>query len=130
MAGILTLLATVAGAPVLAGHGGAGSVPGYSAEHVRRFLDAGERVVLVDVRPATAYRQGRLPGARSIPLGELERRSAEVPRTGRVILYGDSIVEASEAHARLWDKGHRNVGVLEDGFRGWVRLGFPVEPGR
>jgi rhodanese-related sulfurtransferase len=116
--------------PAGAGHGAGGLVPSYRAEHVRRFIDAGEPVVLVDVRPREAYRAARLPGARSLPLAELEARADEIPRAGRVILYGESIIQASEAHVALYDRGYRNVGVLEDGFTGWIRQGFPVEPRR
>ncbi len=122
----LIVAAALAAVPARAGHGAGGLVPSYSAEHVNRMLEAGEPVVLVDVRPAPAHRTAHLPGARSIPLADLERRLGEIPRRGRVVVYGESIVEASQAHDLLHDRGFRNVGVLEDGFGGWVRLGFPV----
>jgi ArsR family transcriptional regulator len=122
--GVALLLAPL---QAIAGHGASGLVPGYRAEHVKRLIDAGERVVLVDVRPAAAFGRGRLSGARSIPLAELARRAAEVPRSGRVVLYGETIIEASEAAKLLEPLGYRNIGVLEDGFRGWVAVGLPVE---
>jgi rhodanese-related sulfurtransferase len=112
------------------GHGASGLVPGYRAEHVKRLIDAGERLVLVDLRSAPAFGKARLPGARSIPLAELVRRAAEVPRSGRVILYGETIIEASEAAKLLEPLGYRNIGVLEDGFNGWVAVGLPVERSR
>jgi rhodanese-related sulfurtransferase len=121
---IALLLAPIAAA---GGHGASGLVPGYRAEHVKRLMDAGERLVLVDLRPALAFRKGRLPGARSIPLADLARRAAEVPRSGRVVLYGETIIEASEAAKLLEPQGYRNIGVLEDGFDGWVTAGLPVE---
>src|SRR5262245_62464935 len=114
--GVALLLAPVA---ALGGHGASGLVPGYRSEHVKRLMDAGERVVLVDLRSALAFGKGRLPGARSIPLAELARRAAEVPRSGRVILYGETIIDASEAAKLLEPLGYRNIGVLEDGFAGW-----------
>jgi rhodanese-related sulfurtransferase len=49
---------------------------------------------------------------------------------GALGLYGESLLEASDAHARVRESGYRNVGVLEDGFTGWVRRGCPVEPPR
>lgn len=58
---------------------------------------------------------------------ELSARLTEIPRAGRVIVYGESIIEATAAHDRLRDHGYRNVGVLEEGFAGWVRQGYPVE---
>ena len=130
---VLAVLAALAGlwaVPALAGHGAGGLVPSYSVEHVRRMMEAGEPVILVDLRPPSAYRNARLPGARSIPLAELERRLGEIPRSGRVVLYGETIVEASQGHGVLQDRGYRNAAVLEDGFGGWVKRGFPLEPGR
>jgi rhodanese-related sulfurtransferase len=123
----LSLATALAGTPVLGGHGAGGLVPSYSVEHLKRMLDAGDPVVLVDVRPGPAYRGGHLPGARSLPVVELAARLTEIPRSGRVIVYGESIIEASEAHDRLRDHGYRNVGVLEEGFAGWVRQGYPIE---
>jgi rhodanese-related sulfurtransferase len=128
--GSLSILVALAVPSAFAGHAGAGLVPSYYSEHVKRFLDAGEPVVLLDVRRTEAFRAAHLPGARSVPLAELDRRLPEIPRSGRVVLYGDSIIDASEAYARLRDQGYRNVGVLEDGFAGWVGRGFPVEPRR
>ena len=125
--GMLIGLAGLTVSPALAGHGAGGVVPSYSAEHVKRFIETGEPVVLVDLRPSVAYRTAHLPGARSVPLSELEGRLGEIPRAGRVVLYGESILEASEAYTRLRDRGYRNAGVLEDGFAGWIKLSFPVE---
>jgi rhodanese-related sulfurtransferase/DNA-binding transcriptional ArsR family regulator len=47
----------------------------------------GGRSTLLDVRPAEEYRAGHLPGARSIPLGELAARLGELPRSRPVIAY-------------------------------------------
>ena len=47
----------------------------------------GGRCTLVDVRPASEYRAGHLPGARSIPLEELPARLADLPRSRPVIAY-------------------------------------------
>lgn len=128
--GVALVIAAQAMGSALAGHGAGGLVPSYRGEHVRRMMEAGETVVVIDLRPAAAFRKAHVPGARSIPLDELPRRLGEVPRSGRVVLYGDSIVEASQGHALLQDRGHRNAAVLEEGFAGWVRQGFPVEASR
>lgn len=50
-------------------------------------LEGGARPVIIDVRSAPEYEQAHLPGARSIPLGEIESRLAEIPRKGLVVLY-------------------------------------------
>ena len=99
-------------------------------EDVQRYREVGEEIVVIDLRPAEVFRAGHLPRARSLPLGEVRRREAEVPRTGRVVLYAGTLEEAAAAYQALRDAGHRNVMVLAGGLPAWVRLGLPVEVGR
>lgn len=99
-------------------------------EDVQRYRSAGEEVVVIDLRPADAFAAGHLPRAKSLPLGEVRQREAEIPRAGRVVLYAGTPAEAAAAYQALRDAGHRNVMVLAGGLPAWVRLGFPVETGR
>jgi rhodanese-related sulfurtransferase len=96
-------------------------------EDVQRYRDAGEDVIVIDLRPPDAFRGAHLRGARSLPLGELRKRKAEVPRAGRVVLYAATPEEAAVAYQALRDAGHRNVMVLAGGLSAWLRLGLPVE---
>ena len=114
--------------PAAAGHGTGGPVLSLPGPYVKRLLDEGEPLVFVDLRPADEFKRQRLPGARSVPLRELLRRYAEVPRTGRVILYCDCLTEEIQAaYQFLRDQGYRNISVMEEGFPGWVKRGYPVE---
>ncbi len=118
----------LAAVPAGAGHETGASYLSFPAEHVKRLLDAGARLVFVDLRPPEEFTQGRLPGARSIPLRELRRRYSEVPRTGHVILYCACPPEEVQAAYRfLRDQGHRNLSIMEDGFPGWVKRGYPMD---
>ncbi|HSD80921.1 MAG TPA: rhodanese-like domain-containing protein [Solirubrobacteraceae bacterium] len=121
------LIAALAAATAHAGHGTAGPLPVVPAPALKAELDAGRPPHLVDLRPAEAYRQGRLPGARSIPIRELRRRHVELPR-GRLVLYCDCPREELEAAYRfLVDRGAERVDALEEGFAGWTKRGYPVE---
>jgi sulfur-carrier protein adenylyltransferase/sulfurtransferase len=112
------------------GHGRDDDVDVVTAEQVKFFLDNGEKLVLVDLRPAQEFKLKRLPGARSIPLAELKQRFNEVPRAGRIILYCDCRpADESEAFFFLRDSGYRNVTVLQQGFSRWVSLKYPLEAG-
>lgn len=44
-------------------------------------------VTVLDVRPADEYEAGHVPGVRSVPLPELERRLEEIPRDREVVAY-------------------------------------------
>jgi rhodanese-related sulfurtransferase len=115
-----------------AGHEFDETVETIKPEQVKRFLDAGEKLVLIDLRPLKEFKENRLPGSRSIPITELERRLGEIPRTGRVVLYcGCPPGGADESYSFLLlrEKGYRNVSVMEAGFSNWVKQKYPTEAG-
>jgi len=96
---------------------------------LRQLIDEGT-VTLLDVRPALEYRQGHIASAWSIPVSELERRLAELPRERQVIAYcrGPYCVYADEA-AQLLQREGFSVRRLEEGFPEWRAAGLPVEVG-
>lgn len=57
-----------------------------SLDEAKRHYDAGT-AIFVDVRAAEAYRSAHIPGALSIPLGEIEARSGELSPEARIITY-------------------------------------------
>src|SRR4051812_33537813 len=63
-------------------------------------------VVLVDVRPTEEYDAGHIPGARSVPLDELEDRLAELPPEREVVAYcrGPLCAFAHEAVRQMQSK--------------------------
>ncbi|HWP56857.1 MAG TPA: rhodanese-like domain-containing protein [Candidatus Acidoferrales bacterium] len=128
---LLSLLAAMDAAQSYAGHGGEDDVPAVSADLVKYFLDMREKMVLIDLRPASAYQKSRLPGARSLPLEELDKRFREIPQSGRVVLYCDcpqnQLIE--EAYRLLKDYGYRNAAIMADRFQDWVKRKYPVETG-
>jgi len=90
----------------------------------------GRDVLVLDVRPPPEYAAGHIAGAVSVPLAELERRLAELPRSRRVVAYcrGPYCVLAAEA-VRLLRKRGVNAVRLKDGFPEWRDAGFPIEEG-
>jgi rhodanese-related sulfurtransferase len=95
---------------------------------VKRVLDAGENLILIDLRPAPEFGKKRLPGAASVPMTELEKRFREVPRFGRVVLYCSCPqYDLIEKAIFLQKLGYRNIAVMPEGFARWLELGYPVE---
>ncbi|MGW7406538.1 rhodanese-like domain-containing protein [Streptomyces sp. NPDC054833] len=72
------------------------------------------------MRPAEEYAAGHVPGALSIPVGELPDRIAEVPRDAEVVAYcrGACCVLAHEAVRLMHAHGRRAV-RLTDGMLEW-----------
>ena len=88
-------------------------------------------VVLVDVRPHEEYAAGHIEGARSIPIDELARRLAELPRDREVVAYcrGPFCAYAHDAVRRLRRSG-REARRLEDGWPEWRLAGSHRIPRR
>lgn len=87
----------------------------------------GDGVVVWDVRPPEEYEAGHVPGAVSVPPGEVRRRLRSVPKDAVVVAYcrGPFCVFADDAVRELRAKG-RSAVRLEEGFPEWRRAGFPV----
>ena len=89
-----------------------------------RRVKSGE-VTVLDVRPPEEYRAGHIPGAVSIPLGELKARFKELPKNREVVAYCRGpycvfAVEAVELRRKKGIKAHRlREGVLDWRSRGW-----------
>jgi rhodanese-related sulfurtransferase/predicted transcriptional regulator len=94
-------------------------VEAIGSEELIERLGRGD-VVLVDVRPAEEFAAGHIEGARSVPLGELERRLAELPADREVVAYcrGPFCAYAHEAVRRLQAAG-RPARRLGDGWPEW-----------
>lgn len=62
-------------------------VPRISLEQLKEKLDAGDDIVLVDVRSKEDFDAGRITGAISIPWEEMEARYTELPGDKEIITY-------------------------------------------
>jgi rhodanese-related sulfurtransferase len=112
----------------LAGHGVEDTVDNISADKAKQLMDAGERLVFIDTRPLNEYQQSRLPGARSIPLGEIATRFNEIPKSGRVVLYCEcKPYDIADRAVFLEYRGYRNIFIMPEGYSGWVKRGYPLE---
>jgi rhodanese-related sulfurtransferase/DNA-binding transcriptional ArsR family regulator len=85
-------------------------------------------VTVLDVRPEDEFRLGHLPGALNIPLSQLERHLAELPRNREIVAYcrGPYCVLSFEAVAALRARGFQTRRLV-DGFPEWKASGLPVE---
>ena len=84
-------------------------------------------VVVVDVRPAEEFAAGHLEGARSIPLGELTERLAELPADMDVVAYcrGRYCVLSHQA-VRLLEANGRRASLSAEGMLEWLGTDMPL----
>lgn len=87
-------------------------------------------VVVIDVRPTDEFDAGHLPYARSIPLAELEKTLASLPKGKEIIAYcrGPYCFLAVEAVRLLRSRGRRAT-HLKDGVAEWTSAGLPISGG-
>jgi DNA-binding transcriptional ArsR family regulator/rhodanese-related sulfurtransferase len=87
-------------------------------------------VVVIDVRPREEYDTAHLPYARSLPLTELAKRLAELPRGVEIVAYcrGPFCLMSDEAVTLLKKKGYRASKTM-DGISEWQAAGLPVTRG-
>lgn len=99
--------------------------PASSADLMRRLEDPA--TLVIDVRPAEEYAAGHIPGALSVPLGELKVRIAELPPAAEIVAYcrGPYCILAPEAIEILHRAGLR-ARRLQEGLPEWRLAGLPV----
>ena len=120
-------------APIIeAAHDAEDVVDIVTPERVKFYLDNKEALVIIDLRTTKEFQERRLPGARSIPMKDLENNLKAIPRSGRVILYCDcpqpTLIQ--DAYQVLKDDhGYRNIAIMPEGIKGWVQRKFPVASG-
>jgi len=100
-----------------------------SLEELKRRIDAGEKMTLVDVREKDEWRAGYIPGAVSLPRGFLEIQAEQkLPdKNARIALYCAGGTRSALAAATLQELGYTNVETANPGFVRWKDLGFPME---
>jgi rhodanese-related sulfurtransferase len=95
---------------------------------LKRVIDGA--VTVLDVRPVEEYRAGHIPGALSVPLGQLKKLLSKLPRDQEITAYcrGPYCVLAVQAVEILRKQGFKAI-RLEDGIQDWRAMGLTLEVG-
>jgi membrane protein DedA with SNARE-associated domain/rhodanese-related sulfurtransferase len=103
-----------------------------TAIELKRRLDAGDHLVIVDLRTALDIEAApyKIPGADIIDPQELQHPHQRIPRDSEVVFYCAEPREATSARIALRAAaiGFKNVHPLSGGLEGWRQAGFVVEP--
>jgi rhodanese-related sulfurtransferase len=98
--------------------------PAVAAEMI---LDS-QQVVVLDVRPAAAYRgpEGHVAGSLSAPFDTIEHQLPELLpyQNQTVLVYGETSTDGAVAARLLSVAGFRNVVHIDGGIQGWIARGF------
>lgn len=82
--------------------------------------------VFVDVREPEEYREGHVPGAVNLPMGQLTERLGELDRARPVYVLCASGNRSSAMTEVLTEAGYEAINVA-GGTKAWTRSGLPIE---
>ncbi len=87
-----------------------------------------KHAVVIDLRRAQDFALGHVPGARHIPVDELESRSEEISRfKARPAILVATGQNPGKAIKALKAQGFEDVFVLKGGVAAWVEANLPIE---
>ncbi|MBX3072238.1 MAG: MBL fold metallo-hydrolase [Thermomicrobiales bacterium] len=106
----------------------ASTLAGLSPDQLRRSLDSGEPVRIVDVRTEAEWSEGHIAGAANTFAGDIVKGSETAPDvSGMLLLACASGYRSRVAASMLKARGVTNVVQLDGGMDAWQDLGYPVE---
>jgi rhodanese-related sulfurtransferase len=96
--------------------------------NIKKKLDAGERMIIIDTREDNEWARGHIPNAVHLGKGVIERdiEKAIPDKDATVVLYCGGGYRSALAADNLQKMGYRNVISMDGGWRGWTEAGFPT----
>jgi rhodanese-related sulfurtransferase/DNA-binding transcriptional ArsR family regulator len=106
-----------------------GALEPVNREDLVRRVREGE-VIVLDVRPSEEYAAGHIPGAVSVPIGELKARLKELPKGKEIVAYcrGPYCIMSIDAVELLRKRGYK-ASRMEQGVLDWRARGWRIEAG-
>ena len=108
-------------------------VPEIDAPELRRRIERGDKLVILDSRTPEEYRRFCIPGGRSVPGGELALRITDITKdldNDTTVIVNCAGRTRSIIGTRVLQRmGLTNLYGLENGTAGWVLAGYDLETG-
>ena len=103
-------------------------IPTISGGELKSMIDAGEDIVVVDIRDSVDFNTGRIAGSLNIALDDMHERWKDLPGNKKIVLTDRHGKQVRTAARYLAYKGLGNLAMLENGFiDGWKNPGFPLK---
>lgn len=100
-------------------------------QELKKQIDAGANIAIVDALPGEYFKKGHLPNALSIPADQVSQLAPEKLRDKNqmIVTYcaNASCPKSKEAAAELREMGYLNVVEYADGLEDWKGAGLPLE---
>lgn len=89
-------------------------------QELRKMIEERQPLIVVDVREPQEFKAGRIPGARSIPLGDLLFHLHEFSWADTLVVYSQLGARSREAAETLLNANFRKTRILQGGFQAWI----------
>lgn len=102
------------------------------ADQLKAWIDGGKKMLVVDSRIASEYKEGHIPTAINIPAAAMERNRKKLPRdpNSMLVFYCNGWPECKKSHegcSKAVQWGYQNVYWFREGLPAWQAKGYPVE---
>ncbi len=91
-----------------------------TVEELKRRLDSGEKLFVLDVRNPEEYQICRIPGSTLIPLPQLPQRFEELGKDREIVIQCKSGMRSLKAQQFLRGQGFENTKNLKGGILAWA----------
>jgi adenylyltransferase/sulfurtransferase len=99
-----------------------------TAVELKKRLDRGDKLKIIDVREPNEFQINRIPGGELIPLGEVPRRYAELDPEEEVVVLCKMGGRSAKAADFLRSVGFKRVLNLKGGILEWIDKVDPSQP--
>ncbi|MGG3925534.1 rhodanese-like domain-containing protein [Metabacillus fastidiosus] len=103
-------------------HTGLDGIKEIEPEDLKSRLAEGDKPVIIDVREEEEVKQGIIPDAKHIPLGDLVDRYEEIEQTAEVFFICRGGRRSLKACEFLKEKGYKNLINISGGMTKWNKL--------
>jgi len=102
------------------------------ADQLKTWIDQGKKILLIDSRVASEYKEGHIPTAINIPAPVMDQQRTKLPkdRSYPIVFYCNGWPECKKSHdacqkAIQW--GYTQIYWFRDGIPAWQAKRYPVE---
>jgi rhodanese-related sulfurtransferase len=126
------LMLTLAGSAFLAA---AFEFQHISSEELKKLIESKVDILVVDAQPKGAYEIGHIKGAVNLPWAREIKGPVKLPKNKLLVIYCDCTHEEDSIDVAMqliekWGYSSNNIKVLQGGWSGWLKLGYPTEKGK
>lgn len=103
------------------------SVPEISVDELKKIIDSGKKITLIDVRTEHEVARGKIEGSINIPVDKIMQIKNVIKSTDKPIyIYCLSGSRSAIAIAKLIEFGYKNSINVTSGLLAWRAKGFPL----